>query len=111
MSDRNEIMRDTGFWVRLAYVSCGFLYRCEDKALRRYWIDDFLPEDITHTKHGAEISGIAWVGDGPRRQEEYRFLAVLPQKLLHRRGPFPFGQFVLDESRRTLEIELVHGNA
>jgi hypothetical protein len=79
-------MKDALFWTKLAYSACGWLRDSEDASLRRFWIDDFLPESATDTKRGVDVEGTAWVGDGPRGdQHPYRFIVSVPQKMLHRR--------------------------
>jgi hypothetical protein len=107
-SNRHQIMNDPLFWTRLAYGACGWLQEAEDESLRRFWIDDFLPESATDTKRGVDIEGTAWVGDGPRVQHPYRFIVSVPQKMLHRRGQnFSIEEFVLDEAKQTLQLQIV----
>lgn len=106
-SDRHQIMRDTLFWTRLAFTACGLLREADDKSLRRFWIDDFLPESATDTKHGVNVEGTAWVGDGPRAMHPYRFVVSIPQKMLHRRRDcFLVDHFALDEEQHTLQVEI-----
>jgi hypothetical protein len=100
-------MKDALFWTKLAYSACGWLRDSEDASLRRFWIDDFLPESATDTKRGVDVEGTAWVGDGPRDQYPYSFIVSVPQKMLHRRSDsFLIERFVLDEVQHTLQMEI-----
>lgn len=108
--DRHEIMKDPLFWTRLAYTACGLLQESGDKSRRRFWIDDFLPERAINTKHGLDVEGMAWVGDGPQAMSPYRFVVSVPQKMLHRRRDiFSIESFVLDEEKHTLQVEIGNG--
>ena len=111
ISERYQIMRDPLFWTRLAYTSCGLLRGSANKSLRRLWIDDFLPESVTDTKHGVDVDGIAWVGGGLGAMRPYRFVVSVPQKMLHRRqDEFSIERFDLDEERLTLQMEIRREN-
>ena len=111
ISERYQIMRNPLFWTRLAYTSCGLLRESANKSLRRLWIDDFLPESATDTKHGVDFDGIAWVGDGSGAMHGYRFVVSVPQRMLHRRqDEFSIERFDLDEERQTLQLEIRHEN-
>ncbi|MFO1485715.1 MAG: hypothetical protein U1F71_20300 [Verrucomicrobiaceae bacterium] len=104
-------MKDALFWTQLAFTACGWLRESEDASLRRFWIDDFLPESATDTKRGLDVEGTAWVGDGPRDQHPYRFVVSIPQKMLHRRrDSFSIERFDLDEERHNLQVEIGHEN-
>jgi len=111
ISNRHQIMKDPLFWTRLAFTSCGLLRESADKSLRGLWIDDFLPESATDTKHGVDVEGTAWVGDGSRAMHPYRFVVSVPQKMLHhRRDSFSIERFDLDEEQHTLQVEIGHEN-
>jgi hypothetical protein len=108
MGDRHQIMNDEEFWTRLEFDASHWLETSDDKTLRRFWIDGFLPESITDTKHGADVEGTAWVGIGGREQYQYRFFVSVPQKMLHRgRQTFRIERLSLDEAEQTLKIEVV----
>lgn len=101
-------MGDQEFWTRLEYDAFHWLQSPDDKTLRRFWIDGFLPESITDTKHGVDVGGTAWVGIGGREQWPYRLVVSVPQKLLHRgRQTFSIGQLSLNEADQTIKIEVV----
>ena len=109
MSERYQIMRNPLFWTQLAYTSCGLLRESANKSLRRLWIDDFLPESATDTKHGVDVDGIAWVGGGSGAMHAYRFVVSVPQMMLRRRqDQFSIERFELDEKRQTLQMEIRH---
>jgi hypothetical protein len=107
-SNRHQVMSDSLFWWRLAIGAGGWLEGSGDSSLRRFWIDDFLPESATDTKLGVDIEGTAWVGEGSRVQHPYRFVVSIPQKMLHRRERgFSIEHLVLDEAQRILQIQIV----
>jgi len=107
MSDRHQILNDGDFWTRLEFVASRWLETSDDLTLRRFWIDGFLPETAKDTRFGLDVEGMAWVGDGPRTQSQYRFTVALPQSMLHRRTPgFVIEQLSLDEGNQVLQIEL-----
>lgn len=107
MSNRHEILHDQEFWTRLEYAASRWLEDSDDQSLRRFWIDGFLPETAKDTKFGIDVEGVAWVGDGPRKQQQYRFTASLPQKMLHRQNPgFAIEQLSLDEGQQVLQVAL-----
>lgn len=103
--DRYQIINHPQFWTALAYKACEWLQKSDNKFIRRYWVDDFQPENIANTKGGAEVKGTAWVGDAPHDMQAYRLSAFLPQKLLHRpEREFHIDQIEIDEERRTVEV-------
>lgn len=107
-SNRHRVMDDPHFWTALAYGACGWLHDSEDTSLRRFWIDDFLPENAANTKFGVDVDGIAWVGEGPRDQHPYRFVVYIPQKMLGRwEQGFTIEQLVLDKVEKTLQLQIV----
>lgn len=111
-SNRHQIIRDALFWTKLAYSACGWLRASEHMSLRRFWIDDLLPESVTNTKLGLDVEGTAWVGDGPKDMSPYRFIVSVPQKMLHRSPEsFTIESLVLDEVQHTLQMEIVHGSS
>lgn len=94
-------MKDHLFWWKLASLMTAEFGSSEEKSLRRFWVDDFIPESAVNTRFGVDVEGIAWI---PGR---FHFVASIPQKLLHRRRDhIAIHSFVLDESRQTLRIEL-----
>lgn len=104
-------MHEPLFWTKIAYTACSWLRGADEKSLRRFWIDDFLPERATNTKHGVDVEGIAWVGVGPGAQHPYRFIASVPQKMLrHRRDNPSIARLILDETRQTLQLEITDEN-
>ena len=107
MSDRHQILDDKEFWTRLEFDASHWLEGSDDKELRCFWIDGFLPEMVVNTKRGADVEGTAWVGEGGRMQHSYRFIVSVPQQLLHlRRQTFSIELLILDEAQQTLQIEV-----
>ena len=102
-------MKDPFFWMQLAASSTELLGDSADKPLRGLWIDDFLPERITDTRHGVEVGGIAWVGRGPREMHPFRFVvSVLQKMLMRRRERFSIERFDIDAEQHTLQLEVAH---
>jgi hypothetical protein len=105
MSDRQQILNDREFWSRLEYAASHRLEHSHDIELRRFWIDGFIPEIASNTKYGVDIQGVVWVGMGARIQQEYRFVASLPQKLLHRKSPtFDIQEIALDNEEQFVHL-------
>ena len=66
-----------------------------------------MPERATDTKHGVDVEGTAWIGDGPRAMDSYRFVVSVPQKMLHDwQGNPSIERFTLDEAKCTLQMEV-----
>jgi hypothetical protein len=108
---RDQIMGDQRFWERLEYEACHWLKDSTEQHVKGFWIDGFLPETVTNTKHGADVEGTAWVGEGTRTQQSYRFTVSLPQKMLHRRPQIlSIDSLSLDAAGRTLQISVSGGN-
>jgi len=42
------------------------------------WCDGFIPEQYLLDRVPHRITGVAWIGIGPRNQEEWNFSLVLP---------------------------------
>jgi hypothetical protein len=101
---KHEIMEDRDFWSRLEYEVSAWMRNSEEKALQYSWVDGFMPERITNTQRGADVEGTVWVAD-ESRQDAYRFLVSLPQKLVHdAKRLFSIEEFVLDRERKTLRM-------
>jgi hypothetical protein len=49
----------------------------EDKALRSLWCDGFIPEQYLLDAPTPRITGCAWIGIGPRKQERWKFVLSL----------------------------------
>ena len=103
MNPRHTIIDDREFWQKLERAACVWLCGA---GVKRLWFDGFIPETARDTQAGADIEGIAWVGDGPRLQHEYRFVASVPQKLLHRRKQFHIDDIVIDEAKKRVALSL-----
>ena len=104
MTDRHRIKDDRQFWERLEYAASHWLRGSDDVALRRFWIDGFLPEAAKNTQRGVDVEGAVWVGLGRLRQFQYRFVVSVPQKLLHQRETFSIEHLALNEAEQTLQI-------
>jgi|HubBroStandDraft_3_1064219.scaffolds.fasta_scaffold477457_2 hypothetical protein len=103
--DINQLLVDQQFWTRVEYAASRLLQNSEDKGIRRYWIDGFIPESGKTTRRGTNVEGIAWVGEGGRKQNPYRFVALLSQKmLLTREKNFQIEECKLDEGLQILSL-------
>lgn len=107
MDQRHQFLKDPDFWTRLEFVASRWLETSDERDLRRFWIDGFLPEVARNTRLGIDVEGVAWVGDHFRHQWQYRFTVALPQKMIcHCKMPFVIERLSLDEQNQTLQIEL-----
>jgi len=108
VSDGHQIMDDDEFWTRLEFYASHWLENSDDRTLRRFWIDGFLPQTIRGTKRGTDVEGMAWVYGDPQIRHPYRFIVSVPQKMMHsRRQTFSIEQLTLDNAQQTLRIEVV----
>lgn len=65
-------MNEQDFWGHLMMRVTRELGGMQEKRLRWFWCDGFLPERIEHDERGAWIVGEAWIGD-ERLQWLYAF--------------------------------------
>src|SRR5208337_2126649 len=111
MNGRHQILNDEEFWLRLEYEASAWLELSDDPALRRFWVDGFVPELATNTKRGIDAEGAVWIGEGGRNQYQYRFVAALPQNLLHKMARrFHIESLSLHLGQQFLEIVVASGN-
>ena len=106
MRDRQAIIEDSNFWSRVEYAASAWLASSAEKQVRRFWIDGFVPESAGNTQRGANIEGMVWLAEGSRQQSEYRFVASIPQKLLHRRESFAIDDISIDETEKQVALSL-----
>ena len=106
MAERHQIMNDREFWSRLEYDTCRWLENADDRNLRHFWIDGFSPDTVINTQRGLQVGGVAWVGECKgTKQHAYRFVASVPQKLLHRhRQSFVIEKLSFDTGHQFLEV-------
>ncbi len=104
MINRLEILNDQDFWERLEFHVSRLLGSSSDKALRRFWIDGFIPNSATNTRRGLDVEGAAWVVDG-RGDHSYQFVTSIPQNMLHKRTrDFEIESLTLDCDRAVLRL-------
>ena len=106
MSDENQVIDNRDFWTQLEFDASRQLETSEDKNLRQFWVDGFLPETFTSTRQGMKVEGIVWIGKGGRDQFQYRFSASLPREMT-RGQKFLIGRLVLDQEKQTLKLVIV----
>jgi hypothetical protein len=49
----------------------------EDRALRSLWCDGFIPEQYLLDDPTPRVTGRAWIGTGPRKQDRWEFSLFL----------------------------------
>jgi hypothetical protein len=107
VNDRHEILQDKKFWLMLEFGMSGWFRTCGDNSLGGYWCDGFLPENVTNTRDGIDVSGIAWVAEGQKSQHKCVFTASIPQRMLaRRRGDVVFSDLTLDIPRKELRFSV-----
>ena len=107
MNERHQIMTDRDFWITLEFDLSGRLSQSHDRAMRKYWIDGFTPEFVSDTESGVNVEGEVWIAEGQRCQTKCRFLARLPQALLHRKiRDFEYEVVCLDIGKKYLELNI-----
>jgi hypothetical protein len=75
---------EADYWLRLEYRVCRELAGMEDKALRFLWCDGFIPEQYLLDEPTPRITGHAWIGNGPRKQDRWKFTLFLDQAVCNR---------------------------
>jgi hypothetical protein len=107
VTDRDNILQDSEFWLKLEYGMSPWFRNCEDTSLRGYWCDGFIPGSMVNTKDGVDVRGTAWIADSPRSQTEWEFRASVPQTMLaRRRDQFVITDVVVDRQRKYLALSV-----
>lgn len=70
-------MLESDFWPRLEYRVCWELDGIRSMAERGYWCDGFIPSWYDLDGPIPNVSGIVWMGRGPRNMEEWEFALLL----------------------------------
>jgi hypothetical protein len=70
-------MHETDFWSHLEYRVCDELDGLRHTVARPYWCDGFEPRRYILDGHSPRIVGRAWLGVGPRHQEQWDFTLLL----------------------------------
>jgi hypothetical protein len=107
MKPRHAIFEDHAFWEQLEYELTHWFSARGEKDLRRFWIDGFIPAEISDTAYGVEVKGDVWVGTSDREQSSYRFSASIPQSLLERKHrSYRLTAVEIDAEKRTLDLTI-----
>jgi len=107
VSDRHEVLKDEQFWLVLEFGMSGWFRTCGDASLGGFWCDGFIPESVTNTKDGIEVSGVAWVVDGRNSQHKCSFTVAIPQRMVsRRRDQVAIDQLTLDMNRKELRFSV-----
>ena len=107
MTNDEAILKDFVFWGRLSRVANATMMASGDKALRRQWIDDFLPESAKASNDGLRVEGAAHLmGHKNGHFGTYHFVALLAWKVVRHAEQEPaIERIELDHHRE--EISLV----
>lgn len=70
-------MDEREYWIRLEYRVCREIEGLRHSAVRRYWCDGFQPGHYILDGPTPRILGSAWMGIGPRGQEQWAFTLLL----------------------------------
>jgi hypothetical protein len=71
-------MIEDDFWRALEYRICDELKEMDDRRLRALWCDGLVPQQYLLTVDVPQITGYAWMGDGPRKQYKWALVLFLP---------------------------------
>ena len=74
-------MREPEYWEHLEFRICSEINAMYDPRLRGFWCDGLVPEAYAMDAHPPCITGRAWIGHGPRCQEQWRFTLLLPGRI------------------------------
>jgi hypothetical protein len=108
MNKPSQILSDKGFWLRLEFNLSKLLEASEDKSLRQFWCDGFLPDVVNATNQGEKIEGVVWIGNHDRNQRQFRFIVLIAQDLLKDiTKSFSIERIHLDEKSQVLELSIV----
>jgi len=69
-------MTEADYWQHLEYRVCREFAGLENKALRFFWCDGFIPKRYFVDDPLPRITGLAWIGSAPK-SEEWAFELVL----------------------------------
>jgi len=70
---------ESEFWDSLEFRVCREFDAMPECQKRGLWCDGFLPRTYKVTKRRPYIAGTAWIGIGPRHQEQWEFVLLLGQ--------------------------------
>ncbi len=107
MGDRDDVMQDHEFWLKLEFWLSGWFRECGDKSMGGLWCDGVTPVSTENTKDGIVVRGTAWIADGSRAQTKYSFEASIPQRMLaRRRDDFVVADLLVDRDRSSIVFSI-----
>src|SRR4051794_35108819 len=74
---RRAPVDESDYWARLEYRVCHELDGLRHTVARPNWCDGFVPSRYILSGHSPRILGRAWMGIGPRYQEQWEFTLLL----------------------------------
>jgi len=74
-------LNEHNYWEHLEHRVCREFEGMEDRTLRFFSCDGFIPQEYLVNDRSPRITGLAWIGSAPR-QEQWAFEVVLPNAVL-----------------------------
>jgi hypothetical protein len=68
---------EADYWVKLELRVCRELEGMEDRAVRSLWCDGSIPEQYLLDDPTPRVTGRAWIGTGPRKQDRWELSLFL----------------------------------
>jgi hypothetical protein len=105
------------FWTTLEFRVCDEMRRLPVPRKLGLWCDGFIPENYIFDRMPNYITGVVWIGTGPRGQEKWKFVLMLPSSLSSPSdiawsellpAPEASGWLIVATEKKELEIELGH---
>jgi hypothetical protein len=69
---------ESDFWSHLEYRVCHDIDGLRQRELRHFWCDGFIPVCYHLGEPSPHIIGRVWMGIGPRDQQEWEFILLIP---------------------------------
>ena len=104
---------ERSFWLDLEYRLCDEFRGLSERRYHCFWCDGFIPGNYRLDDPRPQITGKAWICDGPK-QDEWDFTLLLPRRFASREEidwesllpPDEVTRWMaFDEGRRYIEIE------
>ena len=76
---RKPELKEPEFWTHLEFRLCDEMAGNDLCSREGLWCDGFAPSQYRLGEDPPRIEGMAWIGSGPRDQEEWRFTLRLPR--------------------------------
>jgi hypothetical protein len=100
-------MDEADFWGRLEYRICAEIEGLKAPVARGFWCDGLIPVLYQLHEPAPRIVGSVWMGVGPKHQEEWEFVLVLPSSVESRERIEWSAQLPASNLTRWLTIDAV----